>query len=72
MKVFKRILAGAVSAAVIVSALAVPTAALSSTMTHNKKAVKFIFPTVSFMQAILPILQLPHQKQVQLFPAVKT
>ena len=35
MKIFKKILAGVVSAAVIVSALAVPTAALSSTMTHK-------------------------------------
>ena len=44
MKVFKRILAGAVSAAVLVSVLAVPTAALSSTMTHNKKSGKIYLP----------------------------
>ncbi|MDE6579325.1 MAG: hypothetical protein K2K41_02185 [Ruminiclostridium sp.] len=35
MKIIKKILAGAVSAAVLVSTLAVPTAALSSTMTHK-------------------------------------
>ena len=35
MKIFKRILAGTVSAAMIVSALAVPATALSSAMTHK-------------------------------------
>lgn len=38
MKIFKKILAGVVSAAVIVSALAVPTAALTDSMTHKKES----------------------------------
>ena len=40
MKIFKKILAGVVSAAVIVSALAVPVAALTPTTDHVRKSGK--------------------------------
>ena len=45
MKMFKRILAGVVSGAVIASALAAPTAALSdTTMSHVRKGGKLTLP----------------------------